>query len=156
MSGVSETPSYHSERSEESRAAIESRHGSPGTALDSSSCVSSTLPDISGISGSPNSGRRSRSLRYCRRRKAFLAVGSGNSKTFNLLHRRLQQTLLMGYLDGTTGLLLEEDPLYGLAVALIEEAAGQQDEAQRKVCRYAVALLQLEGVDGEQFCYRDR
>ena len=61
----------------------------------------------------------------------------------------------MGYLDGTTGLLLEEEPLYGLAVALIEEAAGQQDEAQRKVCHYTVALLQLEGVDDEQLCYGD-
>jgi hypothetical protein len=36
----------------------------------------------------------------------------------------------VGDLDWTTFLLLEEEPLYGLAVALIEEAAGQQDEAQ--------------------------
>ena len=57
--------------------------------------VSPITSDILGISGSPNSGRRSRSSRYRSKSRAFRAIGSGNSKASNLLHRRLQPLPLM-------------------------------------------------------------
>jgi len=73
-----------------------------------SSRVSPITSDIAEVSGSSGSRRRSRSLRYCRRRKELLAVGSGNSKTFNLLHCRLQRLPLMSAIN-TKGVLVTDE-----------------------------------------------
>ena len=56
----------------------------------------------------------------------------------------------------TRRLLLEEESSNGLAVALVEEAAGKHYSAQAQECGYAIPLVQGKGVEQEELDDRDR